>query len=108
MDAQKLRNNMTGSELISKARSIAATTLSEDLRSDGTPMIAHAEGVARIVENEIGLSPECIAAVYLHEASRFHPDADISGFSEEVYTMVDGLNKIATIKPKDTRLEAEN
>ena len=99
---------MTGSELISKARSIAATTLSEDLRSDGTPMIAHAEGVARIVENEIGLSPECIAAVYLHEASRFHPDADISGFSEEVYTMVDGLNKIATIKPKDTRLEAEN
>ena len=99
---------MTGSELISKARSIAATTLSEDLRSDGTPMLAHAEGVARIVENEIGLSPECIAAVYLHEASRFHPDADISGFSEEVYTMVDGLNKIATIKPKDTRLEAEN
>lgn len=99
---------MTGSELISRARSIAATTLSEDLRSDGTPMLAHAEGVARIVENEIGLSPECIAAVYLHEASRFHPDADISGFSEEVYTMVDGLNKIATIKPKDTRLEAEN
>lgn len=99
---------MTGSELISKARSIAATTLSEDLRSDGTPMLAHAEGVARIVENEIGLSPECIAAVYLHEASRFHPDTDISGFSEEVYTMVDGLNKIATIKPKDTRLEAEN
>jgi Guanosine polyphosphate pyrophosphohydrolases/synthetases len=27
---------------------------------------------------------------------------------ESVYTMVDGLNKIATIKPKDTRLEAEN
>ena len=99
---------MTGSELISKARGIAAAALCEDTRSDGTPMLAHAEGVARIVENEIGLSPECISAVYLHEAKRFHPDADISGFSPEVYTMVDGLNKIATIKPKDTRLEAEN
>lgn len=99
---------MTGSEMISRARGIAATTLSEDFRSDGTPMLSHAEGVARIVENEIGLSPECIAAVYLHEATRFHPDVDISGFSTEVYTMVDGLNKIATIKPKDTRLEAEN
>ena len=29
-------------------------------------------------------------------------------FGKDVLTMVDGLNKISTIKPKDTRLEAEN
>ena len=32
----------------------------------------------------------------------------LTGFPEDVYTMADGLNKIAKIKPKDTRLEAEN
>ena len=37
-------------------------------------------------------------------------DLDIHALKldESVYTMVDGLNKISTIKPKDTRLEAEN
>ena len=33
---------------------------------------------------------------------------DISAFPQDVRTIVDGLNKISTIKPKDTRLEAEN
>ena len=51
---------------------------------------------------------ECLAAVYLHEATRFHRDVDISGFPEEILKMVEGLNNIATIRPKDTRLEAEN
>jgi GTP pyrophosphokinase len=38
------------------------------------------------------------------------PETDITsaGFGKDVYTIVDGLNKIATINPKDTRLEAEN
>ena len=31
-----------------------------------------------------------------------------AGFGKDVYTIVDGLNKISTIKPKDTKLEAEN
>ena len=30
------------------------------------------------------------------------------GFDPSVLTLVDGLDKIATIRPKDTRLEAEN
>lgn len=93
--------------MINRAHDIAARALAEDMRSNNTPLLGHAEGVAKIVEHEMGLSPECIAAVYLHEATRFHPDTDISGFSKDIYTMVDGLNKIATIKPKDTKLEAE-
>ena len=95
-------------DLVRTARRIALEALRDDVRGDGRPFIGHPDGVARIVEDEIGLGPECIAAVYLHEATRFHPEVDISAFPQDVLTMVEGLAKIATIKPKDTRLEAEN
>ena len=81
--------------------------LRERTRSDGSPFIGHPDAVARIVQEEIGLPDECVAAVYLHEASRDN-NIDLKGFDEGVVKMVEGLNKIATIKPKDTRLEAEN
>ena len=95
-------------EIVQRARAIAYQALRDDLRSNGHPFIEHADGVVRIVSDEIGLGFECLAAVYLHEATRFHPEVDISGFPEEILKMVDGLNQIATIRPKDTRLEAEN
>ena len=82
--------------------------LRDEFRYDGTPFLLHPDGVARIVTDEIGLPSECVAAVYLHEATRCHKDVDISAFPSDVLTMVDGLNKISTIKPKDTKLEAEN
>lgn len=94
--------------LAARARAVAADALKEDVRSNGHPMLEHADGVARIAEDEMGLPPECVAAVYLHEATRFHHEVDISAFPPDVRLMVDGLNKIATIRPKDTRLEAEN
>ena len=95
-------------DLIESARSVALDALREEARYDGTPFIGHADNVARIVEDEIGLPDTCVAAVYLHEATRIHRDVDISAFPQDVRTLVDGLNKISTIKPKDTRLEAEN
>ena len=94
--------------LIEQARAVALKVLGEEVRWDGTPFISHPDNVARIVEDEIGLPAACVAAVYLHEATREHKDLDISAFPKDVQTMVDGLNKISTIKPKDTRLEAEN
>lgn len=94
--------------LVEKARNIAVEVLKDETRSNGVPFISHPDGVADIVRDEIGLPEECVAAVYLHEATRKHPDIDISAFPKDVRTMVDGLNKISTIKPKDTRLEAEN
>lgn len=94
--------------LTARSREIAAEVLKDEVRSNGTPFIAHPDGVAAIVREEIGLPEECVAAVYLHEASRTHPDLDLSEFPQEVRVLVDGLNKISTIKPKDTRLEAEN
>ncbi len=89
------------------AHEVARTALADETRYDGSPFIEHAENVAGIVENEIGLPDVCVAAVYLHEATRAHKDVDISAFPGDVRNIVDGLNKISTIKPKDTRLEAE-
>jgi len=109
MDVQFENYSPEGQEMIAKARDFAAASLSDRVRFDGSPFIAHADAVARIVADEIGLPPECIAAVYLHEAVRFEAqDIRSLALDESVYKMVDGLNKIATIKPKDTRLEAEN
>ena len=98
-----------GRALIDRARTVAAESLAGEVRSDGSPFIGHPDAVAAIVADEIGLPPECIAAVYLHEAGRLQPvDVKALGFDSGIATMVDGLNHISTIKPKDTRLEAEN
>ena len=100
-----------GREQIRKAYDFAQKALAGWTRSNGKPFFRHPLAVAKIVANEIGLPPECVAAVFLHEATRGgKADLDIRSLDldESVYTMVDGLNKISTIKPKDTRLEAEN
>ena len=59
-------------EDVKKARALAAQVLGGETRSDGTPFIGHADAVAAIVSDEMGLPPECAAAVYLHEATRQH------------------------------------
>ncbi len=99
-----------GRELVRVAYQVAEKALEGEVRGNGKPFLEHPVGVARIVSDEIGLPPECIAAVFLHEAVRKHPALDIVclKLDKSIYTMVDGLNKISTIKPKDTRLEAEN
>ena len=104
------RYDEAGKMIISKAYSIAAEALVDLKRGNGRPFIEHPDAVAKIADEEIGLSAECVAAIYLHEAVRFRPETDIdsAGFGKDVHTIVDGLNKISTINPKDTRLEAEN
>ena len=99
-----------GKALVRRAWQIASDALKDDLRDNGHPFLEHPMNVALIVSDEIGLQAECAAAVFLHETLRKHPDYDIksASFPSEVYKMVEGLDKIATIKPKDTRLEAEN
>ena len=104
------RYDESGHQMIRCAYGIAAAALKDHKRSNGNPFIEHPDAVARIAYEEIGLPAECIAAIYLHEATRFFPETDIASakFGKDVYTIVDGLNKISTINPKDTRLEAEN
>lgn len=99
-----------GQALIDKAYAIASAALADETRGNGHPFIEHPVNVALIAADEIGLPGDCVAAVFLHEATRKHPEIDLhsGGFPEDVYKMVEGLNKIATIKPKDTRLEAES
>ncbi|MBQ6952815.1 MAG: bifunctional (p)ppGpp synthetase/guanosine-3',5'-bis(diphosphate) 3'-pyrophosphohydrolase [Bacteroidales bacterium] len=100
---------MDENNIISRARALAAEALKDQTRYDGSPFIGHPDAVARIVADEIGLPEECVAAVYLHEASRMTGlEIKAAEWGETACVLVDGLNKISTIKPKDTRLEAEN
>lgn len=95
-------------QMIQQARAIAVEVLKDETRSNGAPFMEHPDAVAAIIRDEIGLGDESIAAVYLHEATRCHKDIPLDGFHSSVLNIVDGLNRISTIKPKDTRLEAEN
>ena len=112
MDNELFKNySEEGRELIRKAYDVAERALDGKVRSDGKPFFGHPLAVARIVSDEIGLPPECVAAVFLHEATcggKEELDIRSLKLDESVYTMVEGLNHISTIKPKDTRLEAEN
>ncbi len=93
-----------------RAYGIAASALENIKRDDGSPFINHPVNVAGIAAVEIGLPAECITAVFLHEAiTRGGAGEEIlDDFTQDIRTIVTGLNHISTIKPKDTRLEAEN
>ena len=125
IEARFSRFDEAGRSLVARCFAIAATVLSDELRGNGHPFIEHPLNVALIAADEIGLPAECAAAVFLHEATRCHPELDLrkgdlpgdpaapgdrrrgNGFPADVLAMVEGLNKISTIKPKDARLEAE-
>ncbi|MBQ6573574.1 MAG: bifunctional (p)ppGpp synthetase/guanosine-3',5'-bis(diphosphate) 3'-pyrophosphohydrolase [Bacteroidales bacterium] len=98
-------------ELVERAYGYALKELEGQLRGNGHPFIEHPLGVALIVANEIGLMHEALAAVFLHEATRGNSERlqeVAKGYPQEVITMVEGLNKISGITPKDTKLQAEN
>ena len=109
MDLNFPQYSPEGQQLILRARSQALEALQGKVRHDGSPFIGHPDAVAGIVADEIGLPAECVAAVYLHEACRMTElELNPREWEDSIVTMVDGLNKISTINPKDTRLEAEN
>ena len=102
---------------IEYAYRIAENALKDKYRENGHPFIEHPIGVAHIVAKEVGLTYDCIIAIFLHEALRFHPELleELAGntssehyFSKEILDIALNLNKISSIKPKETRLEAEN
>lgn len=98
-------------ELVTDAYKRAQKALDGKLRGNSHPFIEHPLGVASIVAQEIGLMPEAVAAVFLHEASRQNDQLFLElakEYSPEIMRMVEGLNKISSITPKDTRLQAEN
>ena len=99
-------------EQILKAYRIAAEAMKDKLRENRHPFIEHPLGVARIVAEDIHLGYESVIAVFLHETIRFYPEMLQSlpkgTFSPEIIDIAQSLNQIAAIKPKETRLEAEN
>lgn len=97
-------------ELVESAYRVAAVALSDLNRGNGHPFIEHPVGVAKIVANELGLMPVAVAAVFLHEATRANAallQEITKKYPKEIIVMVEGLNNISTIRPKDTGLQAE-
>ena len=72
------RFDESGKELIERAMDIAEKALSGMERGNGHPFFEHPMNVAKIVYDEVGLPSECVAAVFLHEATRFFPETDIT------------------------------
>ncbi len=98
-------------ELVKRAYCVAESALIGQQRGNGKEFIEHPLGVAAIVANELGLMPEAVAAVFLHEATRQNPQLFVEmakQYSAEIMTMVRGLNNISGITPKETKLQAEN
>ena len=97
---------------IMTAYHIASDAMKDKLRENRHPFIEHPLGVARIVAEDIHLGYESVIAVFLHETIRFYPEVldrlPKGTFSPEIIDIAQSLNKIAAIKPKETRLEAEN
>ena len=97
--------------MLEKAYDIAQKALEGIQRGNGHQFIEHPAGVAMIVAKELGLMADAIAAVFIHEATRNTQELFEKvkkEFPPQVMTMVEGLNNISTITPKETKLQAEN
>jgi len=97
-------------QLIAGAYDIAHLSLAGLERENHRPFIEHPLNVAMIVASEIGLRADAVASVFLHEASR-GKDSMVEEFKKnypkEIITIVEGLNNISKITPKETKLQAE-
>jgi GTP pyrophosphokinase len=97
--------------MIIKACGQCCESLKGMVRGNNHPFVEHPIGVAQIVADEIGLNADAVASVFIHEATRFNPAlrASMDGqYPQDVLGMADNLNKISSIRPKDTRLQADN
>ena len=98
-------------QYIEVAYQLCDRALAHERRSNDAPFVEHAHAVAKIVSQELYLPTSAVCAVLLHEATRKQPQLLIEvkkSFPPQVYSMVLGLNRISTINPNDTRLQAEN
>lgn len=99
------------SDTVRSAYDMVSDVMKDMKRGNNRPFIEHPLGVAEIIVENLGLDGDSLAAYFLHEATRFNesliPEVE-KKYSLEIFGIVVGLNKIAAIRPKDTRLEAEN
>ncbi len=98
-------------ELVEKAYKIAEEQLKGLIRENKQPFIEHPLQVALIIAEQLSLRADAVAAVFLHEASRENGELFNTlqkSYSKEIMLMVEGLNNISKITPRQTRLQAEN
>ena len=96
---------------VNRAFEIARESLDGKKRESGNQFLDHVIAVAEIVACEIGLMPQAVSAVFLHEAYRLNSaklDEYAKVFQHEIILMAKSLNKISEINPKDTGLQADN
>lgn len=96
---------------VNRAFEIARESLDGKKRENGNQFLDHVIAVAEIVACEIGLMPQAVSAVFLHEAHRLNSaklDEYTKVFENEIILMAKSLNKISEINPKDTGLQADN
>lgn len=98
-------------ELIEKSFNVANNSLMGMERENHHPFIEHPLNVALIVAEELALRADSVSAVFLHESTR-GKEEQLSQLKKEypaeIINIVEGLNNISKITPKETRLQAEN
>ncbi|MBQ5594450.1 MAG: HD domain-containing protein, partial [Alistipes sp.] len=109
--------SVTTQEMVDRAILFAAERMEGVTRYDGSPMLDHDIGVARIVAEEIGLGRNSIVGSIIHDVVRIavqqHPE-DIEElsttirqeFGEEVLGITLALSKISNIKLKRSQEQA--
>ncbi len=111
--------SVTTQEMVDHAILFAAERMEGVTRYDGSPMLDHDIGVARIVAEEIGLGRNSIVGSIIHDVVRIavqqHPE-DIEElsttirqeFGEEVLGITLALSKISNIKLKRSKEQASD
>ena len=111
--------SITTQEMVDRAILFAAERMEGVTRYDGSPMLDHDMGVARIVAEEIGLGRNSIVGSIIHDVVRIavqeHPDEveELSAiirheFGEEVLGITLALSKISNIKLKRSKEQASD
>ena len=114
-----LNYSITTQEMVDRAILFAAERMDGVTRYDGSPMLDHDMGVARIVAEEIGLGRNSIVGSIIHDVVRIavqeHPDEveELSAiirqeFGEEVLGITLALSKISNIKLKRSKEQASD
>ena len=117
-----VRNNFSeeSASLVDQALAYAEERLYNEVRYDGSPLLHHAVGVAKIVLSEIGLGRNSTIASILHDvvrlahqrlpAEEFLALTDQIGerFGEEVVGITVGLSNISELRLKDAKEQADN
>ena len=109
----------TTQRLVDEALAYAAECLEKQVRYDGSPLLDHAAGVARIVISEIGLGRNSTLAAILHDVVRLAAcgeAGDLMGvtseirrrFGDEVLGITVGLSNISKILLKVSKEQAAN